>query len=266
MSVEAERPDPNPFLVDFHVHATAYRQKDPAMTVEGILHRARELRLSAVGIVEHLAPSRGRPVTLLEHIRSEWERLGPLEGLHVFRGAEIDVTPEGTFEGPPDVRERLGLDYVIAAVHAASPGTPEGELLEDHLRRMLSVLDGPVSFEVMAHPWRSVLKQAARGRGQNPSFAVVPVAMQQELIKACAAGGVAIEVNAGSPLDDPAHDAFLRRALAADLKLATGSDAHYLRSLGGHTACIAALERVGAGRDDVWLPAAAGDTERKSTG
>ena len=255
MSTETDLPDPNPFLVDFHIHATAYRQKDPAMTVGAVIHRARELGLTAVGILEHLAPSRDRPVSVLEHIRSDWEKLRPTADLRVFRGAEIDVTPEGTFEGPPDVRERLELDYVIAAVHAPSPGTPDGEVLEDHLRRMLSVLDGPVSFEVMAHPWRSVLKRAARAGGNDPSFELVPQVMQQELLKACAARGVAVEVNAGSPLDDPAHDTFLSEALAAGLKLAIGSDAHYLASVDAVGKCVAALARIDARSEDIWVPA-----------
>ena len=254
MNTDVRPPTPDAFMADYHVHVTAWRGKDPAMTVAGALHHARELGLVEIGLLEHLAPSRGRPVTSLEGIRKDLETVKVPEGLRVFRGVETDVTPEGTFDGPPNVREALELDYVIAAVHGASPGTPDTDLLEDHLRQMLAVLAGETPFEIMAHPWRGAYKRVAAALGRPSSFDVVPLAMQQKLIKACVARGVAVEVNAGSPLDDPAHDAFLTRALAAGLKLATGSDAHYLRSIETHRICVDALKRIGAGPSDVWRP------------
>ena len=256
-------PTPDAFMTDYHVHVTAWRGKDPEMTVAGALRRGRELGLVEIGLLEHLAPSRGRPVSSLEGIRNDLETVKVPEGLRVVRGVETDVTPEGTFEGPPDVRKALQLDYVTAAVHGASPGTPDTDLLEDHLRRMLAVLEGETPFEIMAHPWRGAYKRAVAALGRPPSFDVVPAAMQEKLIEACAARGVAVEVNAGSPLVDPAHDAFLTRALAAGLKLATGSDAHYLRSIEAHRKCVDALKRIGAQPADVWRPATSPGARRQ---
>jgi len=246
---------PDPFLTDFHIHVTAWRKKDPDMTVPAVVRRARELGLSAVGLLEHLAPSRGRPVDALAWIRDELAKTDVPDDLRVFRGVEIDVMPDGAFEEPPDVRERLALDYVIAAVHGAPRGTPDDAVLEDNFDRMLAALEGPVRFEVLAHPWRSVLRLAATAAGVEATFEVVPTAMKRELIRACAAKHVAIEVNAGSPLDDPSHDAFLRNVLSAGLKLALASDAHFLASLGASEKSAAAARRAGATAQDIWTPA-----------
>ena len=245
----------DPFLTDFHIHVTARRGKDPAMTVSAVVGRARELDLAAVGLLEHLAPSRGRDAGAFVWIRDELAKTDVPDELRVFRGVEIDVMSDGTFEDPPDVRERFALDYVIGAVHGAPKGTPDDAVLEDNFRRMMTILEGPAPFEVLAHPWRSVLRCAAEAAGVEATFDLVPAPMKRELIHVCAAKDVAIEVNAGSPLDDPSHDAFLRDALAAGVKLALGSDAHFLNVVGASEKSAAAARRVGATSRDLWTPA-----------
>ena len=244
----------NVFRTDYHIHITAWRGKDPAMTVENAVRRAHELGHVEIGLLEHLAPSRGRPIDALEYIRDELAKVEIPNGLRVRRGVEIDVTSEGTLEGPEDVRGDLSLDYVIAAVHGAPSGVPDDEVIEDNHRRMLAVLGGAVRFEVLAHPWRSVLRRAAQAAGCELTFELVPRDMQAELIAACVEKDVAIEVNAGATLDDPAHDVFLKNVLSAGLKLAIGSDAHFLRSLGDSEQCVVALRRIDAAPEDIWRP------------
>ena len=239
--------------LDFHVHATHHR-RDPKMTVAGIINRASELGLVELGILEHLAPSRGRPVEVLESIRADCGEAGVPDGLAVFRGAEIDVTPAGVFEGPADVRERLGLDSVIAGIHQWPEGVSAGELLADYLRMMLTILSGSVPFDVMAHPWRGIPNAVGKLVGKEASFSLVPKSFQHELIAACREKNVAIEVSAGSPLDDPVHDEFLADAVARGVKLAFGSDAHYFDALGRTEHCARAAHRIGAHPADIWHP------------
>ena len=241
-------------LSDFHIHATAGRGKDPRMTVANIVARERELGRSSIGILEHLAPQRSRPIEILERIRDEIERIEDAGGLRVYFSAELEADEDGSVRGPPDVRERLGLDYAIAAVHLTSTNLDPADWPADHLRMMLALLKGPVRFEVMAHPWRSMLSQMRKDFGIQPGFNVVPHSMQAELIDACRRRDVAIEVNAGSPLDDPAHDAFLRRAADAGLRLAPGSDAHHFESLDHADRCAGALRRIGVDADALWHP------------
>ncbi len=230
-------------LVDWEIHATAYRGQDERMTVAGIVTRCAELGLTHVGIMDHLAPDRGWPAEGLKKIFADVEDLQVPPGMQVFRGAEVDVTEQGCIPELPELREELGLDYVVGSVHV---GRREGAGDEEYVSRqfdlMMGVLREPSPIDVLGHPWGGrALKQ-------------VPEAVMRELLRALAAVGVAVEVSLQFGAEKSDLRLLVRRALQEGTKLAPVSDAHAYEHLGDTAELQATLTEAGAQDDDLWLP------------
>jgi len=141
-------------LVDWEVHATTYRGQDERMTVPGIVARCAELGLTHIGIMDHLAPERGWPAEGLKKVFADFEDLQVPSGLHVYRGAEVDITEAGCMPDLPELREELGLDYVIGSVHEGrGEGATEEEYVSRQFELMMQVLQEPSPIDILGHPW-----------------------------------------------------------------------------------------------------------------
>ena len=230
-------------LVDWEIHATAYRGQDERMTAAGIVTRCAELGLTHIGIIDHLAPDRGWPPDALKVIFAHLEKVAVPSGLRVYRGAEVDIKEEGCLPELPKLRAELPLDYCIGSVHL---GRGEGTSDEEHARRefelMMRVLKKPCPIDVLGHPWG--------GR----SLERVPETMMRELLQASAALGVGVEVSPRFGAEESDIRLLVRRALEEGTKLAPVSDAHAYEHLGDTVALHALLTEAGAQDDDLWLP------------
>ncbi len=230
-------------LVDWEIHATAYRGQDERMTVVGIVTRCGELGLTHIGIMDHLAPERGWPAEGLRKVFADFEGLQVPSGMRVYRGAEVDITQQGCLPGLPELREELGLDYVIGSVHVSRR---EGATDQEYVRRqfdlMMQVLREPGPIDILGHPW------GGRLVGQ------VPQDMLSALLQAAAAQGVGVEVSAQFGAERADLHLLVKRALAEGAGLAPASDAHAYEHLGDTVELQPVLTEAGARTDDLWFP------------
>lgn len=233
-------------LVDWEIHAVAYRGQDERMTVPSIVSRCAELGLTHIGILDHLAPDRGWPVEALKKVFADFEGLQVPSGLQVYRGAEVDITEAGYLPGLEKVREELGLDYVIGSVHE---GRKEGATEEEYIARqfelMMKVLQESGPIDILGHPWG--------GR----SLDKVPEDMLRNLLSRAAAVGVGVELSARFGAGEADLKLLVERALEAGAKLAPASDAHTYDHLGETAELQPILEQAGVQDEHLWLPSRA---------
>ena len=232
-------------LVDWEIHATAYRGPDKRMTVAGIVARCGELGLTHIGIMDHLAPDRGWPPDGLKTIFADFEGLRVPSGMSVYRGAEVDITERGCLPDLPAVRDELRLDYVIGSVHVSRR---EGASDEEYVRRqfdlMMQVLTEPSPIDVLGHPWGGRL------------VGHVPEDMLVALLETAAAQRVGVEVSPRFGAEQADLQLLVKRALGVGARLAPVSDAHAYEHLGDTAELQPILNEAGARTDDLWLPRA----------
>jgi len=232
-------------LVDWEIHATAYRLQDEEMTVEAIVERCAQLGFTHVGIVDHLAPDRGMDVGPLKSISVALEHRRLPAGLKVYRGAEVDITEEGCLPELPRFREQLRLDYVIGSVHA---GRHQEETDEQFRSRqfelMVGVLQKPSPIDILGHPWG--------GR----SLDQVPTDMLRDLLRAAASAGVGVELSPRFGAESADLELLIRRTAEEGATLAPASDAHTHEHLGGTAVLHDLMARLGVSEGNLWFPRA----------
>ena len=142
---------------DFHTHATAYRDGNPKPdhTVNALINRAVDLGLSVIGVIEHLNDSPKHPTKHIEALTREFRGLRPR--IECYIGAEVDIVDRsGNVTCSPGLKEELGLDYLLAAVHISSHEMSRVEIyVEEELRRHIHAMRNCLHVDVCAHPWES---------------------------------------------------------------------------------------------------------------
>jgi putative hydrolase len=129
-------------------------------------------------------------------------------GFRVLTGIEVDILEDGSLDQLPELLDRL--DVVVASVHSKLR-MPAEEMTP----RLLAAAANP-HVDVLGH----VTGRLVRGRGR-PESAFHP----EEVFAACAAHGVAVEVNARPERQDPPKR-LLRLAVEAGCVFAVDTDAH----------------------------------------
>ena len=245
---------------DFHIHATHYRtqRQREDMTVAGIVRRCEELAFTAVGVVEHLNDSPTHPVECLGQIVEEARCVS--SDLALWVGAELDILDEtGAVSGPPNLKEELGLDYLLAAVHGAlREVTSFDELLEANHRLLMGVVKHSGSVDVIAHPWAGLRSLGLRDGSGEWSFSQIPQNCQEELLHALSDHGKALELNSRAKRDfgDPAFIEFMDKVREMGVKVAIGSDSHGMDRVGASLELDRFLQDTEFPPDQIWLPQA----------
>jgi DNA polymerase (family 10) len=196
-----------------------------AASLDEMLRACRNARYAYCGIADRLGTGFHR-----QALRDQAEQLAALRlkyaGLYVFHGVEAAVLPDGTLDIHDD--DAAGLDLVIGAVqHRGRPGRVRAT------ERLLRALDDP-RLRVLAYP-----------TGREPARREETPADYEEVFRAAAARGVAVELTAEPDrLDPPAP--LLRRAAELGVPILIGSAA----------AAVPALDRIRYGIDQArraWL-------------
>lgn len=215
---------------DRHIHSTF---SDGRATVAEIAARAVELGLAAVAIVDHVRRDSGYVRALVREVHETAERTG----LPMLAGVEAKVADlDGSLDLAPDAAR--AADLVVASVHRfplagrlvfPSELAPE-ECREIEYRLTMAALERG-GFDVLGHPGGMSVR--ATGAFPPRHFA--------DIIGACAAAGVAFELNA-------AYHRGLRPVLAPLLTergclVSMGSDAHDVSEVG---AWVALWDETGA--------------------
>jgi DNA polymerase (family 10) len=217
---------------ELHSHST---WSDGALTVAEMAQAARSHGLKCLAITDHsqsLGVTHGLSPARLRAQRQEIERVqGEMgQGFSLLHGAEVEIRADGQLDFSDDVLS--DLDVVVAALHVS--------LRQDRETVTARLIDAIRNrhVDIIAHPTGRLLPDR---EGADLDMEAV--------LKAAAASGVALEVNAHpSRLD--LEDVYARRALELGCLLSINTDAHRADDFG------AAFLGVGIARR-AWAPAEA---------
>ncbi|MEV0233435.1 DNA polymerase/3'-5' exonuclease PolX [Nonomuraea sp. NPDC050786] len=218
--------------------------------VRGDLHTHTELTDGHASLEEMVAAAAGRGYAYyavtdhgpklymqrmtLEKALAQRERVRELDGtggLRLLHGVELNIDPDGDVDWPPDVL--AGFDVCVASVHS------HFELPQDRTtRRLVRAAEHPC-VNIIGHP-------SARLIGRRPPID----ADWDEVFRACARSGTALEINAFPDRLDLAAE-LIRRARRYGVKFAVDSDSHAVGHLANLRYGIGTAQRGWLTADDV---------------
>jgi putative hydrolase len=194
---------------DCHSHST---WSDGGSPIEEMAEAARDLGHEYLVLTDHsprltvangLSPE--RLVAQLDEVARLNERLAPFR---ILTGIEVDILEDGTLDQTDELLGRL--DVVVASVHSQLR-MPRREMT----RRMVAAVANPHT-DILGHCTGRIVV----GRGR-PESEFDPEAV----FGACAASGVAVEVNSRPERQDPPKR-LLRLAVEAGCRFSIDTDAH----------------------------------------
>ena len=217
---------------DIHSHTT---ETDGREDIEAMAAAAREAGLTYLAITDHskaLAMANGldepRALAHAARIRAIGQRL---EGITLLAGIECDIRPDGTMDLSDDCLAQL--DVVVASVHSAF--NQDASQMTD---RVLRAVACPY-VDIIGHPTsRALLRREASQLDVNA------------LIRAAAAAGVALEINAQAHRLD-LSDTHAKAAREGGVKIVVSTDSH---SKGGFQAMkwgVQVARRAWLAKEDV---------------
>jgi putative hydrolase len=196
-------------LGDLHSHTEA---SDGTTSVQEMVLAALELGHEYLAVTDHsprLTVAHGLSAERLRAQRRELAALGRAVGpFRVLSGIEVDVLDDGSLDQEPALLDEL--DVVVASVHSNLAMEPRAMT-----RRLVAAVSNPRT-DVLGHC--TGRKVTGRGRPQS-RFDHVAV------FDACAAHGVAVEINCSPDRVDP-PDELLVLARDAGCLFSLDSDAH----------------------------------------
>jgi DNA polymerase (family 10) len=224
---------------DMHVHTNA---SDGNCDISELAEAAKDMGYKYICITDHsqssaiangLSPR--RLAQQIEQIRKLNEKL---KGITILAGSEVDILGDGSLDF--DDKLLAELDFVIASIHSGL-----GSSREKVTKRTLKAMDNPY-VSCIGHPTGRLI-------GQREAMDIDIAAV----IEHAAQTHTALEVNA-NPWRLDLKDIHCKMAVKAGVKLALGTDAHSIESLGLMGFGVATAARGWATKADVLntLPAA----------
>ena len=197
---------------DLHTHTTA---SDGAATIREMALAARERGYEYIAVTDHskrLTIAHGLDERRLREQLETIDRLNDeLQGIRIFKSAEVDILQDGSLDLPDSVLKEL--DFTVCAVHYKMHLS-----LEKQTERILRAMENP-HFSILAHPTGRLL-------GLREPYAVD----MEKIIGACRQNGVVLELNAQPDRLD-LNDIHCKMAKEAGVKIAVSTDAHGIRDL-----------------------------------
>jgi DNA polymerase (family 10) len=229
---------------DLHLHTTATDGRDD---IETMARAAVEAGLEYIAITDHsqaLAMANGLDERrALAHAARIRALNGRLEGITLLAGIECDIRPDGTLDLTHDCLAEL--DYVVASVHSAL-AQDEQEMTD----RLLRALECPW-VDTLGHPTGRLLLRREPQR-----------ARLETIVDACAARGVALEINCQIDRLD-LSDVNARLARERGVPLVIASDAHSRTAFGTLRWGVQVARRAWATAADVLNTQALPDLRRR---
>lgn len=204
--------EPEDIRGDLHIHTVA---SDGRNTIEEMIEASRARGYQYLAICDHSksqiqangldADRLGRHVEEIRKIARKHK------DLTVLPGCEVDIFKDGSLDFPSDVLREL--DFVTASAHSAlSQGSREAT------RRLIRAIETP-HVHCIGHPSGRLINKRA---GMEIDI--------DEIARAAAANGVALEINA-HPWRLDLRDVHVRAAIAAGAKIIISTDAHEIDGL-----------------------------------
>ncbi|MFZ5872207.1 MAG: PHP domain-containing protein [Actinomycetota bacterium] len=196
---------------DLHTHSD---WSDGGSPIEEMAVTGLELGHEYMALTDHsprLTVAKGLSAARLERQLDVVARLGEqLGGFRLLTGIEVDINEDGTLDQTDELLGRL--DVVVASVHSKLRSEP-GPMTA----RMLAAIENPHT-DVLGH---CTGRLVTGGRGTRPESRFDAEAV----FAACAAHGVAVEINCRPERLDPPRR-LLRQAVEAGCLFAIDTDAH----------------------------------------
>ncbi|MCX5753179.1 MAG: DNA polymerase/3'-5' exonuclease PolX [Candidatus Krumholzibacteria bacterium] len=217
--IEAARAGTLPDLVeiedirgDLHCHSS---YSDGAATLEEIAAAGRKKGYSYILVTDHsrsLHIANGLSPERLRKQLAEIDSINArLRGFKLLKGSEVDILPDGSLDMDEALLARLDIVYV--AIHS------KFKMGSDAMtKRVVRAMENPYA-SVLAHPTGRLI-------GMRDAFEID----MQEVIRAAARTGTAIEINA-HPARLDLDAANCRAAAAAGVMIGIGTDTHVLSEL-----------------------------------
>ncbi len=195
-----------------HVHS---RYSDGTDEIAEIAAEAKKMGYSYLGLTDH-SPTAAyagglKPEDLRRQQADIDEVNASMKGFRVFKGAEVDILPDGRLDYPEKVMQ--GFDFTVCSIHAKFNMTED-----EATKRLIKAVENP-HCTILGHPTGRLLL----------SREGYPVNMRK-VIEAAAANNVAIELNA-HPLRLDIDWREIRYAKELGVKIAINPDAHNLGGL-----------------------------------
>lgn len=197
-----------------HNHST---YSDGVNSLEEMARYCRdELRLEYLGICDHSRAAVYAKGLDIVRVREQWAEIDALNTnlapFRIFKGIESDILGDGSLDYPDEIL--AGFDFVVASIH--SNLKMDAERATD---RLITAVENPYTT-ILGHPTGRLLLSRA---GYPLDY--------ERIIDACAAHGVAIEINA-NPLRLDLDWRWHSYAVEKGVMLSINPDAH--RNSGFH--------------------------------
>lgn len=217
---------------DFHIHSS---YSDGSSSIKEIALKAKELGYEFVGISDHsqgLKVAKGLSIEKVERKIEEIRRLNEeLEGIKILCGSEVDILNDGSLDYPDSILKKF--DVVIAAIHYGFKQS-KSQLT----KRIVSACKNKY-VNIIAHP-------TGRLFGQREEYPLD----WEEIFKAASDNNVALEINTYPDRLD-LNDLNCIRAKKEGVKIALGSDAHFLDEMRFMDLGVSVARRAGLEKKDV---------------
>ncbi|MEM2988450.1 MAG: hypothetical protein QXU06_00845, partial [Candidatus Bathyarchaeia archaeon] len=223
-------------------------------SVEDMAGAARRRGLALFAITDHYEELRASQQKKVSKAGLP-EYLSAVEGAGALRGVEVEIYEDGS----PSISSgtRAHMDLVIGGIHRLrgiifwddpTPVLDPGAFVESIRITAIRAMESGL-LDVLAHPtWLPEDLRPESKRLLTPDWA-------KSLIRAASDNGVAMEASGVWRVPD---EWFLRECLRQGVKVSVGSDAHDPGSVGQTAYAIGLLRAVGAGPEDLFMPAPVG--------
>jgi DNA polymerase (family 10) len=208
-----------------HAHTTA---SDGADTLGAMVEASLARGYQYIGITDHSKTAHyagGLTVEEIERQHAEIDRLNASFAgrLHIFKGIESDILPDGSLDYPDEVLRRF--DFIIGSIH--------GQFRLDRTaqtERLVHAASNPF-VTIIGH---MTGRQLLRRPGYDVDI--------ERVLAACAEHGVAVEVN-GNPWRLDLDWRWLRRGLELGCLFSINPDAHSIAEIASSTRWGLAIAR-----------------------
>jgi putative hydrolase len=194
---------------DLHSHS---EWSDGLTPIDAMVDAARGLGHEYLALTDHSPRLRVANGLSPERLRAQMEVVAGLsgDGFTLLRGIEVDILDDGGLDQEDDLLHEL--DVVVASAHSQLRMEERGMT-----RRLVAAASDP-RVDVLGHVTGRLVEGA---RGTRPPSALDPRAV----FGACAASGVAVEINSRPERQDP-PDELIAIALEEGCLFSIDSDAH----------------------------------------
>ena len=194
---------------DLHAHSD---WSDGLASIDLMVQAARDLGHEYLALTDHSPRLRVANGLSPERLREQLGVVGGMsgDGFTLLSGIEVDILDDGALDQEPDLLDQL--DIVVASAHSKlrmeSPAMT---------RRLVAAASDP-RVDVLGHV-TGRLVEGSRGTRPQSTFDA------RALFEACAASGVAVEINSRPERQDPPDD-LLALAMEIGCLFSIDSDAH----------------------------------------